>query len=82
MIYGIIHVPYFEKEDIFMIPIQHPLSKTSIELRRAINRLEIFLQQNATDSFAPAVDAMIEDLKSARNKIPKELRDPDLRDNQ
>jgi hypothetical protein len=65
-----------------MIPTQHPLSKTSIELRRAIYRLEIFLQQNSNDPFAPAVTAMVDDLKSARLKIPKELWDPDLKDNQ
>jgi hypothetical protein len=64
-----------------MIPTQHPLSKTSIELRRAINRLEIFVDQNPNDSFAPAVNEMITDLKSARLRIPKELWDPDLKDN-
>lgn len=65
-----------------MIPTTHPLSKTSIELRRAINRLEIFLQQNANDPYAPAVTEMITDLKTARHRIPKDLWDPDLRDNQ
>lgn len=65
-----------------MIPTTHPLSKTSIELRRAINRLEIFVQQNPSDPFAGATGDMIEDLKNARRKIPKELMDPDLKDNQ
>jgi hypothetical protein len=61
-----------------IIPIQHPLSKTSIDLRRAINRLEIFLQQNEGDPYAPAVSEMINDLKTARHRIPKELWDPDI----
>lgn len=65
-----------------MIPTQHPLSKTSIELRRAIYRLEIFIQQNSTDEFEPIVKDMIEHLKSARRCIPNELIDQDLKDNQ
>lgn len=62
-----------------MIPVQHPLAKTSTELRRAINRLEIFLDQYPKDEFAPRVSEMIDDLKSARNKIPQALQDLDLK---
>lgn len=62
-----------------MIPVQHPLAKTSTELRRSINRLELFLEQNPKDEFAPRIADMIEDLKAARNKIPQSLQDLDLK---
>lgn len=65
-----------------MIPTIHPLGKTSIELRRSINRLEIFVSMYADDEFAPAVIAMIENLKEARRQIPVALRDQDLKENQ
>ena len=65
-----------------MLPILHPLEKTSIELRRAINRLHVFKEQNPNDPqvISGAVDALMADLKAARSHIPKEMRDPDLRD--
>lgn len=65
-----------------MLPTTHPLTKTSIELRRSINRLEIFLTMYMEDEFAPAVTVMIENLKEARRQIPVALRDQDLKENQ
>lgn len=61
-----------------MQTVQHPLTKTATELRRSIYRLELFLQQNPKDEFAPRVADMIDDLKAARNKIPEQLRDLDV----
>lgn len=61
-----------------MQTVQHPLSKTSTELRRSIYRLELFLQQNPSDAYAPRVAEMIDDLKAARNKIPEALKDLDV----
>lgn len=63
-----------------MLPILHPLSKTSIELRRAINRLHVFKDQNADDAHIEAIDTLMNDLKEARRHIPKEFLDPDLKD--
>jgi hypothetical protein len=54
------------------------LGKTSIELRRAINRLSLFKEQNTDDPHIPAVDALIKELYEARSHIPRELRDPDI----
>lgn len=63
-----------------MIPTTHPLSKTSIELRRAINRLHIFQEQFPDDPHAVSVGQLIDNLKTARTHIPPELRDTDLKD--
>lgn len=65
-----------------MIPIQHPLAKTATDLRRSINRLEIFAQQHSDDEFVANIQEMIEDLKNARRKIPVALRDQDLKESQ
>lgn len=61
-----------------------PISKTSIDLRRSINRLKTFKEQYPSD---PAVtgglaDQLIEGLRTVRNLIPKDQRDPDLLENQ
>lgn len=63
-----------------MLPILHPLAKTAIQLRQSLHRLEHFKQTNPDDADIKAVDKLIEDLKSARNHIPKHLRDIDLKE--
>lgn len=63
-----------------MLPILHPMAKTSIELRRSIQRLENFIDRNPNDIYIPKVQGLIEDLKSARSHIPVELRDPDVKE--
>lgn len=60
-----------------MLPKLTPLGKTSIELRRAINRLETYIEQNPHAEDVTRVQVLITDLKEARNHIPVELRDPD-----
>lgn len=61
-----------------MLPKFNALEKTSIELRRAINRLHLFVEQNPYDENVEAVNTLLDDLKRARTHIPKHLRDPDL----
>lgn len=63
-----------------MIPKLHPLAKTAIELRRAINRLVIFQEQNPKDSEVEdgTVSKTIEELKETRRHIPKQFWDTDL----
>ena len=61
-----------------MLPLLHPLSKTSIELRRAINRLSIFKDQNPHDEDINHVENLITDLKEARSHIPDKFRDEDI----
>ena len=63
-----------------MLPTLHPLSKTSIELRRAINRLHIFKEQHPNDEHVldGSVENLMNELKDARSHIPKDLRDTDL----
>jgi hypothetical protein len=63
-----------------MLPVLHAMSKTSIELRRAINRLKVFKDQNPTDEHVVdgSVDLLVEDLEQARRHIPGSLRDIDL----
>lgn len=65
-----------------MIPTTHPLTKTSTDLRRSINRLELFIKMYPEDEYAPAVETMIGNLKEAKRQIPVALRDQDLKDNQ
>jgi hypothetical protein len=60
-----------------MLPKLHAIAKTSIELRRSIQRLTNFIENNPNDIYIPKVQELIEDLKSARSHIPKELRNPD-----
>lgn len=58
-----------------MLPTTHPINKTAIDLRRSINRLIIFKEQNATDVHVMdgTVDSIIAGLQEAKNHIPKEL---------
>jgi hypothetical protein len=76
------YVKSIERRNI-MLPILHPMSKTSIELRRAINRLLVFIEQNPSDDHVTsgAVQELIDDLKAARSHIPHSLRDPDIEEN-
>lgn len=63
-----------------MLPTLHPLSKTAIDLRRSINRLVVFQEQNPTDPevLNGSVGRTIEELKEARRHIPKQYWDADL----
>lgn len=58
-----------------MLPTTHPINKTAIDLRRSINRLIIFKEQNTTDIHVMdgTVDNIIAGLQEAKNHIPKEL---------
>ena len=63
-----------------MLPVLNPIAKTSIELRRAINRLIVFKEQNPSDEYVKdgSAELLINDLKEARLHIPVSLRDTDL----
>lgn len=61
-----------------MLPTLHPLEKTSIELRRAINRLHIFRDSKPYDKHVAQIDKILEKLQEARLEIPQELRDTDV----
>jgi hypothetical protein len=63
-----------------MLPRLHPLAKTAIETRRAINRLLDYKVTNPEDSLVVdgTVNTIIEDLKSIRDHIPADLLDVDL----
>lgn len=65
-----------------MLPLLHPIGKTSIELRRAINRLHVFMEQHPEDEHVRngSVQELLDDLKAARSHIKKALRDPDLKE--
>ncbi len=58
-----------------MLPTTHPINKTAIDLRRSINRLKIFKEQNTNDVHVldGTVDNIIAGLQVAKNHIPKEL---------
>lgn len=58
----------------------HPLAKTAIEARRAIQRLEVFMEIHPEDEHVKsgAVSVIIENLKEVRSHIPAPLRDVDL----
>lgn len=62
-----------------MLPTIHPLSKTATELRRAINRLQVFKEHNPSDPYVEAVDGLIKELYEARSHVPRELRDNDIK---
>lgn len=66
-----------------MLPTMHPVSKTSAELRRALNRLTVFKEQFPDDPYVVSgeVDNLIKELYEARTHIPRELRDTDLNAN-
>lgn len=63
-----------------MLPKLHPLSKTSIDLRRSINRLVVFKDQNPTDEEVVngTIETTINELKEARRHIPKQYWDTDI----
>lgn len=64
------------------LAIIHPLAKTAIDARRAIQRLETFMKTNAEDHHVTdgTVEQIIEDFKEIRRHIPKHLIDVDLTD--
>jgi hypothetical protein len=68
------------KGDAFMLPVVHPISKTSTDLRRSINRLRQFKELNPSDPHVVdgSVDTLIKDLEDSRLHIPANLRDVDL----
>lgn len=63
-----------------MLPTMHPLAKTATDLRRSINRLVVFKDQNPTDEEVQNgnIEKIIEDLKETRRHIPKDFWDADL----
>lgn len=62
------------------LAIIHPLAKTAIDARRAIQRLETFTKTNPEDEHVTdgTVERIIEDFKEIRRHIPKSLHDVDL----
>jgi len=62
-----------------MLPVVHPLTKTATDLRRAINRLHIFKEQNPSDEEVANgnIDEIIEKLKEANRLIPKSMLEAD-----
>ena len=63
-----------------MLPTMHPLAKTATDLRRSINRLIVFKDQNPTDEEVQNgnIEKIVEDLKEVRRHIPKDFWDADL----
>lgn len=63
-----------------MLPKLHPLAKTAIETRRALLRLENYVLANPSDPYVKngTVGTIMDDLKSVRAHVPKELKDVDL----
>lgn len=66
-----------------MIPINaksHPIPRTSVDLRRSINRLITHKEAFPNDGYVldGTVDQLIEALRQARYLIPKSERDHDL----
>lgn len=61
-----------------MRPKLHELEKTSIELRRAIARLENMAEINPKEFANCKGMTILELLVQARKAIPESLRDPDL----
>lgn len=59
-----------------MIPVVHPLTLTSQQLRRSAARLEQFIRQNGEIDFVKdgTVQEILQDVNEAYRKIPKELR--------
>lgn len=56
------------------LPILHPLTKTSIEMRRQMQRLRIHLKNNPDDTI---VKEIVEGIEILYDKIPNEVRNPD-----
>lgn len=63
-----------------MLPTRHPLEKTAIEVRRALQRLENLIKTAPHDKYVTdgAVSVVMRDLESIKNHIPKELQDTDI----
>lgn len=63
-----------------MLPTKNPIVKTDTELRRSINRLENYRDNNPHDEQVKdgTVDQLIEDLKEVRRHIPANMRDQDI----
>jgi len=63
-----------------MNPVLHPLVKTSVELRRSINRLEVFAKANPNDEHVVSgkLDEMVDKMKDVRLLIPASMRDADI----
>ena len=68
-----------EEGETVPLPKIHPLSKTSIDARRAIQRLEIFAEQFPNDPYVQNgnVASIIEAFREIRSNIPGPLRDVD-----
>lgn len=64
--------------EITIRPKLHELEKTSIELRRAILRLENLAEVNPKEFANSKSMSVLDLLKQARNAIPEVFRDPDL----
>jgi hypothetical protein len=60
-----------------MIPKLHALSKTALELRRQIYRLEEFERSNSNEFVTFNVQEILDQLKQARRLIPKQFLDQD-----
>lgn len=58
----------------------HPLAKTAIEARRAIQRLDAFVESKPDDQHVKSgvVAEITEGLKQIRRYVPKDLLDVDL----
>lgn len=59
-----------------MNPVHHPYTKTAMELRRAISRLNAFKDINPSD--ASKASQLIRMIQDVRAQIPTEYRDADL----
>lgn len=60
-----------------MIPVYHPLTKTAIDTRRAIYRLELFAEQNPGSELVlnGTIEEIVKGLKHVLACIPKSYRD-------
>lgn len=65
---------------VIMLPTLHPLAKTATDLRRSINRLVVFKDQNEHDEEVKNgnIEKIIEDLREVRRHVPKQFWDNDL----
>lgn len=63
-----------------MLPVIHPLAKTATDLRRSINRLLVYKEQNPDDAEVKSgvLDKMVDELKEVRRHIPRDFWDNDL----
>lgn len=61
-----------------MRPKLHELEKTSIELRRAILRLQNLAEVDPKEFADSRAMSVLELLKQAKNSIPQKYQDPDV----